>query len=104
MDSRLEVEEVVLTVANVVAVFVVPWELYAVVLYRPPSYTEEENESLRNFVGEFCSCRNVVVVGDFNLPTLNWMTPLSPVEEYVSPLDRTFYDVFCSSGLIQVVR
>ena len=47
--------------------------------------------------------KEVILQGDFNLPTLNWSS-VNVFDFYVSPLDSTFYDAFCNAGLTQVVR
>ena len=104
VDSRLRVLEVDVGVANVVAVSVVDWQLFIVVAYRPPSYTADENARLLEFVSDFCSGRSVLLMGDFNLPTLKWSLQSPVVEEYISQSDRAFYDAFCVAGLQQLVR
>ena len=90
-------------IRNLAVVYVDVWQLYVVVVYRPPSYSSEENESLLQFLADFCACRRVIMLGDFNLPTLKW--PESGIEEgYIAPLDMKFYDQFLLLGLVQVVH
>ena len=88
---------------NVLVVYLVDLETYVLSVYRPPSYSVEENQELRDFLSDFCVGKSVVVMGDFNLPGLRWSgSGLS--EGYVPPMEREFYDCFLSSGLHQWVE
>ena len=101
VSQNLKCVPVEANVPNLVAVYFAELELYVLSVYRPPSYTELENNSLKNFLLNFCIGREVVVMGDFNLPSIAW----SAVDEsrYATPLDLSFYDVFCTLGLHQWV-
>ena len=88
---------------NLLSVFIREWDIHVMVCYRPPSYSESENNVLYEFIEEFTSSRQVLLMGDFNLPTLKW--PEDGVElGYVSPLDRKFCDLFLLCGLTQFVH
>ena len=50
---------------NLAVVHVVSWELYIVVVYRPPSYSADEIGELLQFLTDFCVDREVLVMGDF---------------------------------------
>ena len=87
---------------NVVLAYLVDLEVYVASIYRPPSYTVEENELLMAFIRDLVVGREVVLMGDFNLPSLAW--PLENIHSnYVSPVDRSFLDCFLDSGLTQWV-
>ena len=77
-------------------------DIYIVMTYRPPSYNTEDNESLTNFLQEFCNSKEVLLLGDFNLPSLQW-TDEDSTAGYLLPTDRLFLDVFTDIGLSQVV-
>jgi hypothetical protein len=85
---------------NVVAVHLVALDVWVLGVYRPPSYGADSNEQLLRIVSDFCVGREVVILGDFNLPTLTWPTE-SVFNSYVSPVDRSFFDCFVAGGLIQ---
>ena len=104
VSVAVDVVEVDVDVPNVLVVFVPSWGIYVITVYRPPSYFELENEKLRDFISEFCLDKSVLLMGDFNLPSLDWAGEQPVLEQYVSPLDRSFYDVFLSVGLVQLVR
>ena len=42
--------------------------IFVIVVYRPPSYRQENNMTLMSVLLELCLGREVVVMGDFNLP------------------------------------
>ena len=88
---------------NVIILFLVSHNIFIILIYRPPSYTELENQSLLNCLIDFCSNKEVVLMGDFNLPSLCWhLDDIS--SHYISPVDRLFYECFVHLGLVQIVR
>ena len=72
VDSRYKVRQIDVSIANLVIVYFVDFDVYFVVCYRPPSYTVVENDCLKSFLLDFMSGKSVVLMGDFNLPTLQW--------------------------------
>jgi hypothetical protein len=61
------------------------------------------NRGLVDLMMNFCVGREVVVLGDFNLPSLVW--PLENLfDNYISPVDRIFLDCFVDLGLTQWVE
>ena len=52
---------------------------------------------------EFCTDKEVLMQGDFNLPSLKWNTD-SMFSHYVPPFDMKFYEVFTAAGLSQIVK
>lgn len=94
--------EVVLEFPNVVAVHLVDFDIYVLALYRPPSFDDAQNGRLIEVILDFCGDREVVILGDFNLPSLVW--PFQGVlDRYVAPTDLAFLDCFTSAGLTQWV-
>lgn len=62
-----------IAVPNVHAVFLDYLNLHVtVVVYCPLSNTEEHSVSLINFLNTFCGNKEIVILGDFNLPNINW--------------------------------
>ena len=88
---------------NVVVVFVKEFDTYFISCYRPPSNSENEDFTLRSFLSDFSTGRTVVLMGDFNLPSLKWEEPELPVGSG-TPHDRAFLDAFLLMGLEQWVR
>ena len=88
---------------NVSIVYLNKFELFVISIYRPPSYSEEENNSLKAFLLDFCTSKNVIMMGDFNLPSLRWDADV-PTAGYVPPLDMAFFEVFSLLGITQWVR
>jgi hypothetical protein len=94
-------EEVAVAGPNVAAVHLVQYDLWILSVYRPPSYGGDDNGSLIDSILSFCEGREVIVVGDFNLPSLSW--PADGLELGVSRVDQSFLDCFISAGLTQWV-
>ena len=101
--SHLTVSEVDVDFGNTLVIYVKEWSLYLMAVYRPPSYSEAENARLLDLIHEFCFGRKVILVGDFNLPTLKWLNEYT-LDSYVTPLDLRFYEGFLECGLVQWVR
>ena len=89
-------------IPNVVAVHLIDYDLWIIAVYRPPSYTILENTFLLNFLLNFCPGKEVIIAGDFNLPTIDWSLDL--IDGYIRPVDTQFLDCFSSLGLLQWVK
>ena len=87
---------------NVCAVHLIDFNLYVIVIYRPPSYSPTENARLVDFMLSFCPGKELLVMGDFNLPALAWDKPELLAMSY-PPLQQFFLDCFTSLGLNQWV-
>ena len=57
-------------VPNIIAVHLLDWNLWILAVYHPPSYRQAENTALIEAILDFCESREVVILGDFNLPSL----------------------------------
>ena len=75
---------------------------FLIAIYRPPSTSMVENDNLISFLLEFCSNKEVVILGDLNLPTLKWDLD-NMFSNYISPVDRLFLDLFTNLGLTQLI-
>ena len=73
--------------------------VYVYVVYRPPSNTQEENQALIDFLLRSCTGKEVVILGDFNLPSISWNN--QQPGGMVSVTDRKFLDMFSTLGLTQ---
>ena len=87
---------------NVVVVHLFEFDVYVVVVYRPPSYSPAQNEDLLGFLDSFVFGREVVVLGDFNLSSLSWGDG-DDVGVGATPRDLEFLNCFTSLGLTQHV-
>ena len=103
VSKGLRCLQVEVPVANVVMVCLLDFDLFVLSVYRPPSYSQNENSLLISFLSDHLVGKEVVVMGDFNLPTLKW--PLeSMAGNYVCPVDREFRDCFIQNGWTQWVE
>jgi hypothetical protein len=68
--------------------------------YRPPNATQEYTELLSSLINEITNVTwPVIILGDFNLPHIDWKNMLSPkTNEY-----ETFLNAVVEAGLHQVV-
>ena len=57
-------------IPNVLIVFLCVFEIYVIIVYRPPSNSLAENYALSNFIDGFCFEKEVMILGDFNLQEL----------------------------------
>ena len=80
------------------------FNIFIIAVYRPPSYETSENRALIEHLQTFCSDKEVVLLGDFNLPSLAWDSDNLFDNVYIHPTDRLFLETFLSLGLTQFVR
>ena len=75
--------------------------VYVYVFYRPPSNSMNENEELLIYLQNCCIDKEAVLMGDFNLPTLDWRCEST---SSASACDRRFLDLFDMVGLTQWIK
>jgi ribonuclease P/MRP protein subunit RPP40 len=61
-------------------------------VYRPPNVCREQDELLCKLIKEACQAKEVILMGDFNLPGINWENLESSDED--SLFVNTFQDCF----------
>ena len=98
--TSLKVGQVSKSHPNTLAIFLPDFNMYVTVVYRPPSNSQDENIELLTFLQSFCYDKDVVLMGDLNLPSIGWCD-LVPVA--TSSLSQLFLDMFVSFGLTQWV-
>ena len=57
---------------NVVAIHLSDLNVHIMMVYRPPSNTAAQDNDLTNGILTFCNGKEIVLMGDFNRPTLKW--------------------------------
>ena len=104
VTKRVDFVRVDVGCPNCVVVHLFDFDVYVCVVYRPPSYSLEENEVLICFLEQFCISREVVILGDFNLPSLRWSAAGGAAVSCGLPaLERSFLDCFLRVGFSQWV-
>ena len=96
------IDKVSYPMSNVLLFRLAKYDVYFLVVYRPPSYTTAENEELAGVLQEQILGKEIIILGDFNLPNIEWTSREIP-SSHVPPLDLMFLDVFTSCGLVQWV-
>ena len=99
----VQVDNVLCPMNNVLLFRLTKYDVYVVVVYRPPSYTNVQTLELISVLDDVTKDREAVVIGDFNLPGISWSSNVDvgvPTNEG-SPIERQFVDIFNSIGLTQ---
>ena len=93
------------SVANNLVVHVLERDTSITVSYRKPSYNDLENDSMRTFLSELCTDKNVLMVGYFNLSSIKWNETCteSVLPSCATSFDRSLYEIFLEVGLTQLV-
>ena len=86
---------------NTVGVCLPDFGVTILVVYRPPSNSLVDNLALISYLESVCEDKELILVGDFNLPSIDWS---SDVPVGGSLLGEQFLDFFSSLGLIQWVK
>ena len=86
---------------NTCGIYLPSFKLYFLLIYRPPSNSPDNNQSLIDYINLFCTGREVCVIGDLNLPTADWF---SDPPRATSNNDKNFLDCFSLLGLTQIVH
>ena len=85
---------------NTVGIVLPEFNLLLLVVYRPPSNTLDMDLELVDFISSMCDRGSVCLMGDFNLPTVDWSSEPPAAASY---RDRIFLDCFAQLGLSQHV-
>ena len=88
---------------NVCAIHLLTYNLYLIVVYRPPSNSCADNQVLLNFLRIFCPGKEVLILGDFNLPLINWQTK-TVLSVMYPPTASVFCGLLCITWLAPVGR
>ena len=97
------VDEVADLTDNALSFRLASYNVHFACVYRPPSNDLAKNEALADCLQSIVEGKEIVVLGDLNLPGIQWsQSGCLPVGSYL-PLETKFMDVFESKGLVQWV-
>ena len=102
VSSCISAYQIEVSVDNVAVIYLEQFSIYVASVYRPPSYTLDENLVLADWIRVFSLGKNFILLGDFNLPSLKWCSD-GLVAGNMSSTERIFIDAFSVSGLHQWV-
>ena len=102
VKSHLKVGKITKPIPNVLAIHLTDYDLYVLTVYRPPSNSPDENTRLAEFLENFVTGKEVIILGDFNLPTIKWGDN-SP-DSQACRADKLFFESFSTLGLNQFVN
>ena len=97
--DNLRVDNVDASHPNVLSFRITAVNVYVLVIYRPPSNSHEQNDALASFLTDFCVEKEALLIGDFNLPSLDWSS--QQMLRTASATDLKFVNVFDTLGLTQ---
>ena len=76
--------------------------VYVIVVYRPPSYTDVENDMFLTVLEELVQEKECILLGDFNFPGLVWLSrSVIPDTNRTTLCERNFLDLVNCLGLTQ---
>lgn len=84
---------------NFLAVHIINYNIYSLALYRPQSNSCTDNQLLLQFQYGFCPDKEIILLADFNLPSITQPLP----NPGITSLDSLFLNCFCSFGFRQLV-
>ena len=84
-------------VPNIAGVLLVDVDVWVFVVYRPLSYTVDLDDRLIKFLNEFIVGKEVIIVGAFKLPLLDWSSD-NVLHGYMPPCEM-FFDCFSLLGV-----
>ena len=99
VEENLKFDNVDVSHANCLSFRLRHLNIYVYVVYRPPSNTPEQNQALIDFLVNSCTGKEVLILGDFNLPSISWRSQ-QPCG-MASVADGMFLDMFSTLGLTQ---
>ena len=87
---------------NTIALSMPKLKIFILCVYRPPSYDNVQNLELTNYIYNFSLGKEIIILGDFNLPSIKWNS--DPENWSLSANDALFYATFNSLGMTQWVK
>ena len=86
---------------NIISFHLTAFDVHCLLVYRPPSNSSDVNNAVLRYITEFCTDKEVILIGDFNLPSIDWLVD-PPTASNVT--DSSFLECFSSLGLTQWVH
>ena len=103
VSNNITLGDVSAPIPNILTFHLVSYNVFVVVVYRPPSNSTAENEQACTFLRSFCADKEVILMGDFNLPGLDWINGNLNRGPGCSTTSLMFAELFDSLGLTQWV-
>ncbi len=101
IKNSLQVTNTTDTFPNTLALHLHKHNVYILLVYRPPSNTQDIDTNLLNYITNFSLEKELLLLGDFNLPSILWNEPNPTIR--ATRHDIQFCDTFQLLGLNQWV-
>ena len=102
VKESFQIDRVDLSHNNCLSLRLAKLDVYVYIVYRPPSNSPEQNQALTDFLLNNCGDKEVIIMGDFNLPSIAWDAQVKDASH--SGVDVKFLDTFNMLGLTQWVN
>ena len=96
----IELKFIIVDCQNIVCIRSVKLGVIVIMVNRSPSNSSEVNNHPSQFILNFSIDMEVVLIGDFNLPSINWGN-VDTFQDHFEPTTQASVDAFASSGLSQ---
>ena len=100
VSDKLSIDNVDIDFSNVVSFRIPALDVYMFAVCRPPSNSSDQNALLISYLLNNCVAKELILIGDFNLPSLSWSSLEQPTR-IITPSDSKFLDAFNTLGLTQ---
>ena len=102
VSERLTIADVDASPPNVISFQLSSLDVHVYAVYRPPSNSREQDALLISYLLDTCIDKEIILMGDFNLPSINWSLDDQP--KVASSSDSKFLDAFDALGLTQWIE
>ena len=86
-----EIDQVAMPFKNIITLRLTRFNIFIVTAYRPPSFTVAENEAMIAALQAFVSENVTILIGDFNLPYIEWRETGEAVISKRTGVERAFF-------------
>ena len=101
IKNGISYSEIGIDIPNVLVLYLPNHDIYVMCIYRPPSSGLNDNVKLLEFIEQFCQDKEIIILGDFNLPSLHWNHE-NMLATYIPEFEMEFFNVFsvrsCAGG------
>ena len=103
IHKDVKTDQVSVLYKNALAFRIIHSNTYVGIVYRPPSYTAGENHELLIALQTWMTGKEIVLMGDFNLPGIAWQEDGAGHGINSTVMERSYLDMFDGLGLQQWV-
>ena len=103
VSKELPIDGISYPASNVLMFRLISFNIHIIIVYRPPSYSNSQNEQLASLLESVTTGKESILLGDFNLPNVCWKSGEQPSISSATPTEALFIEAVNSVGLTQWV-